>query len=557
MDLSFLANMLLFLGALGASYAVDQATTLEETDPLYDENDYTRTDEGTGHSDALEADRDSLAWFLQGGDDRLAGSAGSDYANLGNGNDEADMGAGADIALGGNGADTISGGNGGDRLFGGEDDDSLSGNLGDDTVFGEAGNDILTGGSGADVLSGGEGDDILSGFDLDAGAAAGLPGVDGNDQLLGGEGNDLLLMGHGDVAAGGGGNDIFQLDTRFDEATAAYRISDYSGTDDRIEILYVPRYSGDTSLEIPPEVRIEASPDGESALIRLNGTLIAQVDGAAGLTADDLVLTPDTGLDPNYLPSDYDAEVTGTAGPDTFSGGSDGTAWFLQGGDDSLTGSSDGDYARLGEGNDFASMGDGVDVTYAEAGDDHVLGGAGTDTIYGGDGADTLEGGSGADRMAGELGADAMTGGAGADNIVGGAGDDTISGYTSGAGGEDSLIAIDGIDTLSGGDGNDQIHLGRGDVAVGGAGDDRFNLDLRWDEGAQVALITDFTKGTDQLELHYTPVFVGGVEVPPVVTITYAPDASYATLRLDGEAVAQLTGATTLTVSDVVLIAAA
>ena len=94
-------------------------------------------------------------------------------------------------------------------------------------------------------------------------------------------------------------------------------------------------------------------------------------------------------------------------------------------------------------------------------------------------------------------------------------------------------------------------------MAVGGAGDDRFNLDLRWDEGAQVALITDFTKGTDQLELHYTPVFVGGVEVPPVVTITFATDNSYALVRVDGEAVAQLIGATTLTVSDVVMVPAA
>lgn len=557
MDLGFLANLLLFLGALGASFAMDTATTQEESDPLYDENDYVRTDKGTGSDDDEEADRDSLAWFLYGGDDSLTGSAGNDYANLGKGDDQADMGAGADIVLAGRGNDTVSGGNSGDQLFGGDGEDSLSGDLGDDTLIGDAGNDVLTGGTGADFLSGGEGDDTLSGFDPDAAAATGLPGIDGADQLSGGEGNDLLLMGHGDIAAGGGGNDIFQMDTRFGESTAAYRITDFAADDDRIEILYVPRYSGDSSQEVAPELRVETSPDGESALIRLNGALIAQVDGAAGLTADDILLTPDTGLDPNYVPANFDSAVDGTASADTLTGGSDATAWFTGAGDDSLTGSTASDYTRLGDGNDSAAMGDGADIIYAEAGDDFVQGGTGADTVYGGAGLDTLDGGTGADRMAGELGNDAMTGGAGADNLVGGAGNDTLSGYASGAGGEDSLTAIDGIDTLSGGDGDDTLILGRGDVAVGGSGADTFNLDLRWDEGSQVALITDFTKGTDRLEVHYTPVFSGGVEVPPVVTITFAADDSYATVRVDGEAVAQLTGASTLTVSDVVLIPAA
>lgn len=557
MDISFLANLFLFLGALGASYAMDHTPTREETDPLYDENDYARTDEGSSHADAETADRDSLAWFLYGGDDTLTGSAGADYANLGSGDDQADMGAGADIALGGKGDDTIAGGNGADSLYGGEDNDSLSGNLGDDTLRGEDGNDVLIGGTGADILLGGGGDDTISGFDLGAGATSGLASIDGADQLLGGDGNDVLLMGHGDIAAGGSGNDIFQFDTRWGESTAAYRITDFAGSDDQIEILYVPRYSGDTSLEVPPELAIETSPDGESALIRLNGTLIAQVDGAAGLTIDDIVLRPDTGADPAYVPTDYDATVTGTAGADTYAGGTDPTAWFTGGDADTLTGSSDADYARLGDGADEADMSGGNDVAYGEEQADHILGGTGADTLFGGADGDTLEGGTGADRLSGDFGDDNLLGGAGADSLVGGAGSDTLSGYTAGAGGEDSLTAIDGVDTLAGGDGNDTIFLGHGDIAVGGEGADTFNLDLRWDEGAQIALITDFTKGIDKLELHYTPVFAGGVEVPPVVTISFAPDNSYATVRVDGEAVAQLTGATTLTVSDVVMVPAA
>ena len=554
MDISFLANLFLFLGALGASYAMDHATTREESDPLYNENDYARTDEGSSAAEAESADRDSLAWFLYGGDDTLTGSAGADYANLGSGDDQADLGAGADIALGGKGDDTIAGGNGADALYGSAGNDSLSGNLGDDTLRGEDDNDVLIGGTGADVLLGGLGDDTISGFDADAAGSTGLAAIDGADQLLGGDGNDLLLMGHGDVAAGGSGNDIFQFDTRWGESTTAFRITDFAGGDDQIEILYVPRYSGDTSLELPPEVAVETSPDGESALIRLNGTLIAQVDGAAGLTLDDIILTPDTGADPAYVPTDYDVTVTGTLGADTFAGGADPTAWFTGGDADTLTGSSDSDYARLGDGADVADMSGGNDLAYGEEQADQMLGGAGSDTLYGGASDDTLEGGTGADRLAGEFGDDLLLGGAGADNLVGGAGDDTLSGYTLGAGGEDSLTAIDGVDSLSAGDGNDTIYLGRGDLAEGGEGADSFNLDLRWDEGAQIALIADFTKGIDQLEVHYTPVFAGGVEVPPVVTITIAPDNSYSTVRVDGEAVAQLIGATTLTVSDVVMV---
>ena len=187
MDISFLANLFLFLGALGASYAMDHATTREESDPLYNENDYARTDEGSSAAEAESADRDSLAWFLYGGDDTLTGSAGADYANLGSGDDQADLGAGADIALGGKGDDTIAGGNGADALFGSAGNDSLSGNLGDDTLRGEDDNDVLIGGTGADVLLGGLGDDTISGFDADDAGSSGLAAIDGADQLLGGQ----------------------------------------------------------------------------------------------------------------------------------------------------------------------------------------------------------------------------------------------------------------------------------------------------------------------------------------------------------------------------------
>jgi VCBS repeat-containing protein len=104
------------------------------------------------------------------------------------GTDGADSLAGAagavdDIISGGKGADSLVGGEGNDHVQGGADGDSLSGGAGIDILIGGTGNDTLDGGAGADVL-------------------------------VGGEGADRILVGTGDRADGGGGNDtILLLDT--------------------------------------------------------------------------------------------------------------------------------------------------------------------------------------------------------------------------------------------------------------------------------------------------------------------------------------------------------
>ncbi len=559
MDLAFFANMLMFLGVFGGSLLLDStSSTSTSEDPLYNRNDYTDTENGTNGNDDISTDRESVAWFLKGGDDSLTGSEGDDYANLGSGDDHADMGAGNDIALGGDGNDGISGGNGADQLFGNAGNDALNGNLGDDHLSGDAGDDTLLGGSGNDILTGGLGNDVLSGFDLHASANAGMTGADGADQLFGGEGNDTLLLGHGDIAAGGAGDDSFVLDHRFNDAALGYRITDYTPGSDQIEVLYAPRFDPNSSAEIAPDLRVELSADGESSLIRLNGSIIAQIDGVTDLTAEDITLTADHATDPAYVSNAYSAEVLGTAGADTLTGASAGTAWFAGAGDDHLTGSSAPDYARLGEGDDQADMGAGNDLAHGDAGNDEIHGGDGGDTLYGDAGNDSISGDAGNDFLAGQLGDDHIMGGAGADNINGGGGDDTLSGFTDTAGAASGMTAIDGIDTLWGGDGNDLLILGHGDAAIGGAGSDTFALDFRYDEGPEVCLITDYTRGTDHIELHYTPVFDGnGTEIPPVLSITFGPANAYALLNLDGVQVAQLTGAAGLTVGDIALVPAA
>lgn len=556
MEPAILANIFLFLGALGLNVGVggsdDSSDDDANADPQYNPQNYAHTHDGTDGNDSVTSDADNQAWFLHGGDDDLAASSANDYANLGDGDDHAEMGAGDDIGLGGAGNDSIEGGVGADSLFGGAGNDQMQGNLGDDGLAGGDGNDAVWGGLGSDILNGGAGDDTLSGFVTGAAGAGGMTGAEGSDQLVGGDGNDLLVLGHGDIGQGGAGNDSFDLDTRWNDGAAIAHITDYNAAQDALHISYTPHYSSDSSVEVPPVMTLTHTPDG-STEIRMDGAIVAQLDGVADFSLSDIMLVPDAATDTQYVPGNYTDAVQGSDTSDSLTGGSDATAWHLEGGADHLTGSSGADYADLGVGNDHAAMGDGNDSVLGQAGDDSIDGGLGADTLRGGDGLDTLHGGDGADRMAGDGGNDLMAGGAGADSLLGGGGDDTLSGYADSHAAEASLTAMDGADTLSGGDGNDTLIIGHGDTATGGAGADRFEIEHQWADGTTAATITDYAFQTDQLELHYTPHFdADHVEIAPVVTV--AQSAGVSVISLDGVVVANVIGSHAVGLSEVVLV---
>lgn len=67
-----------------------------------------------------------------------------------------------------------------------------------------------------------------------------------------------------------------------------------------------------------------------------------------------------------------------------------------------------------------------------------------------------------------------------ADTIDGGAGDDTIFGE----GGDDHLTGGAGSDSIEAGEGGDTLVIGQGDTALGGAGDDLFQIEDAGDAGA-------------------------------------------------------------------------
>ena len=556
MEPAILANIFLFLGALGLNVGIGGSDdTSEDTandDLQYNRQNYANTHDGTEGNDTVTSDADNQAWFLHDGDDDLTASSGNDCVNLGDDDDHAVMGAGNDIGLGGAGNDSLEGGVGADSLFGGTGADHLQGDLGDDGLAGGDGNDEVWGGLGADILNGGAGEDTLSGFVAGAAGAGGTTGAGGRDQLVGGDGNDVLVLGHGDIGQGGAGNDTFDLDTRWNDGTAIAHITDYNAAQDALHITYTPHYSLDSSVEVPPVMTLTHTPDG-STEIRMDGAIVAQLDGVDDFSLNDIVLVPDAATDTQFAPGNYTDEVDGTAGDDSLAGAGDPTAWHLEGGADHLTGSPGSDYADLGAGNDHAAMGDGADSVLGHAGDDSINGGLGADTLRGGDGLDTLHGGDGDDRMAGDFGDDLMAGGAGADSLLGGGGDDTLSGYSDSHSAEASMTAIDGADTLSGGNVNDTLIIGHGDTATGGDGADRFEIEHQWADGAAAASITDYVFQTDQLELHYTPHFdSNNVEIPPLVTV--AQSAGFSVISLDGVVVANVMGSRAVGLGEVVLV---
>lgn len=179
---------------------------------------------------------------LGAGDDELqAGEVEGDLnIDAGDGNDTVVSGIGDDLIRGGAGDDILDGGEGDDLLQGDAGNDRLLGGLGDDFLFGGEGNDTLIGGEGNDLLDGGAGIDTVDysddtdgvTVDLKTGKANGygigidtIRGVEnviggsGNDTLIGndevnrlegGAGNDRLVVGAGDTAIGGTGDDTIE-----------------------------------------------------------------------------------------------------------------------------------------------------------------------------------------------------------------------------------------------------------------------------------------------------------------------------------------------------------
>lgn len=124
--------------------------------------------------------------------------------------------------------------------------------------------------------------------------------------------------------------------------------------------------------------------------------------------------------------------------------------------------------------------------------------------VMGTKGHDVLAAPSGGGIVAGLGGHDTITGSQGDDQIWGHWGDDVLAGWTGddsiqGNKGDDWLYGRKGHDKLVGGAGNDSLLGGPGnDTLTGGGGADHFLFET----GDGWAVVTDFTPGTDVIEVH-------------------------------------------------------
>jgi len=161
-------------------------------------------------------------------------------------------------------------------------------------------------------------------------------------------------------------------------------------------------------------------------------------------------------------------------------------------GDDTLSGTSQGELLHGLDGNDLLQGLSGDDVIYGDAGLDHLHGGKGNDWMFGGDGDD---------KLFGEIGADLLRGDAGHDVIKGG----------------------DGNDTITGGDG--------GDALFGGAGADLFRYPTLADSRVGgLDIIYDFEHGIDKIDLPvgYTGITSGHASATELrIAYSAASDRTY------------------------------
>jgi len=229
------------------------------------------------------------------------------------------------------------------------------------------------------------------------------------------------------------------------------------------------------------------------------------VDGGAG---DDVIIGSSSSTDAHGHLVEADIYMGG-AGADTITGGD---------GNDHIYGNEMTTAAGSVDGADSLSGGGGNDYIQGNAGNDTIDGGAGADRIYGGAGNDSLMGGDGNDYVQGNKGDDILSGGNGDDVVHGGADNDSLRGDAGndqlyGDAGNDVVMGGAGIDTLTGGTGNDTFVFNGSDAAFATSGSRAWITDE----------ITDFTHGSDVIELDFHPVqLFSGVAASTAAAMTLA-----------------------------------
>lgn len=181
------------------------------------------------------------------------------------------------------------------------------------------------------------------------------------------------------------------------------------------------------------------------------------------------------------------------------------------------------------DGNDLIQNGDGTQGLVYELGD-------GNDRVFAGSGDDTISSQSGDTFIDPGAGDDLIQGGAGDLSILDNEGDDTILGGS----GNDWIRDTTGANVVDGGVGNDRLGANTGSTVTGGAGIDRFDMDLHVN-AADPLVITDFVPGEDFFS--DLAVYVSGNQSGEV-SFEDRSDGMGADVLFDGNVIAEIMGAT-------------
>jgi hypothetical protein len=493
--------------------------------------------------DRMEYNEATEQWNFA--DDQAILGVGDSVANLiiGNIADNSLVGAGDnDTLVGAEGVDTLIAGEGDDLLIIDDEDSVVDGGEGVDSVESEFDVDLTTARfTGVEnitlldryTISGEEGaepelaeEQAIYGIgdsldNIIVGNSAGniLIGGEGVDELYGGEGDDTLVVDLSDAAVDGGeGIDLVQSEDdvnlseeRFVDIENVTLLDRY--VDVELDYIQATTVVGSSLSNIITGNLADNSLDGGAGSDEVYGgggddTLFGGVspfDDEGAINLQDLDDTLDGGAGDDLLigGSGMDS-LYGGAGSDTLriddasftdnpsdgediADGGDDTDWVVSSSNVELGNDGrfsnienaqlenryeldeNGDSVLAADQNTDATGDDLANFLIGNIGDNEIRGEAGNDTLYGGDslvsGLDSYDGGD-----------DALDGGLGSDLLLGGGGNDTLTG---GGGGND---------TLTGDDGADWFIIGN-------------ELGNAYGTGT-FALITDFTVGTDMLQLN-------------------------------------------------------
>jgi Ca2+-binding RTX toxin-like protein len=228
--------------------------------------------DGRGGDDWIGAGDGNDAVWAGEGNDSIAGDGGNDTVQGQGGDDLITGGDGRDSLMGSEGNDTLQAGAGNDSLIGGTGNDWLDGDEDDDWLLGGEGNDTLIGGAGTDDIDGGLGNDVISGVE-----STGT--VQQTDFLNGQDGDDRLLVGAGDYASGGLGDDEFVLQEWMSESQVA-QVMDYDPGHDQLVIVY------DATIHTDPVLTVEPNASGGGQSVFIDGSKVAVVYGGSVNVSD-------------------------------------------------------------------------------------------------------------------------------------------------------------------------------------------------------------------------------------------------------------------------------